>query len=538
MAAQARQALAQFTALRVRHQNVMLPGIFHRDYLPLAGSAATDWEGGLARELGRGQPDAALALATSMAREAGQGVEYYQRYQQTALTHLIRAAYLGCLASHAAQLGSAGEAMGRASRAWRGAVRAGAWMAAGAAGLSWLCQKLPWHFLLYYLAPVLVWSRAAWLLATRSFPASRPGPAVLLLALQVIATLLLLRQTFFQRCWLSVGLVVCLAPLAALPRPGPAPPRSLPLLWLACLACLAVFPWLAPVDGRAAHPGLVLLTGLTTTAAALHLLPSPAWLSLGPSLASFTVASTAWLGTTTLPAQLATWLLFCGALPAAVWGSRPHYRERGPALCLALTTQYLTLSLSYEAVFLPVLCLAMALWAHMEDTLQHKKNDHFGEFLRVNRGGKTMKTRVTLQDVSCILSFLFIIVYSFFATGNIASLNSFDPSAIRCFVSVFSPFLMGGLLLVKILIPFLVASLFFIQIIWFRGCDFPLVMNVLQLFCDFLGLLFFDLVQSTGSWLDIGTSLSHFVIVEGTTILIVILLHIAAMISKLNIKVL
>ena len=148
---------------------------------------------------------------------------------------------------------------------------------------------------------------------------------------------------------------------------------------------------------------------------------------------------------------------------------------------------------------------------------------------------QVMKRKVTIADVSCILSFLFIIFYSFFATGNIASLNSFDPSSIRCFVAIFSPFLMGALLLVKILIPFLVVSLFFIQIIWFRACDFGLVLNVLQMFCDILGLMFFNLVRSEGSWLDIGSSISHFVIVEGTTIFVVFLLYFAALISKCKI---
>jgi hypothetical protein len=35
----------------------------------------------------------------------------------------------------------------------------------------------------------------------------------------------------------------------------------------------------------------------------------------------------------------------------------------------------------------------------------------------------------------------------------------------RCFVAVFNPFLMGGLLMVKIIIPFLLTAIFFSQII-------------------------------------------------------------------------
>ena len=185
-------------------------------------------------------------------------------------------------------------------------------------------------------------------------------------------------------------------------------------------------------------------------------------------------------------------------------------------------------------IFLKILSLTIIVLALSSQAMDgYKKNDYFGSFLRRNRE-KVFKKMVTMKDVSCILSFLFLIFYSFFATGNIASLNSFDPSSIRCFVAVFSPYLMGGLLLIKILIPFLAVSLFFVQIIWFRACDFGLVMNVLQMFCDILGLMFFNLVKSSGSWLEIGSSLSHFVIVEATTIFIVVLLYLAAAISKVN----
>merc|ERR1712029_402179 len=156
----------------------------------------------------------------------------------------------------------------------------------------------------------------------------------------------------------------------------------------------------------------------------------------------------------------------------------------------ALIASYNLLSLSYEALFLPMLCLTMAFWSKMEDTQSHnlyKKDDYFGSFLRHNRE-KVMKRFVTLPDVSCILSFLFIIFYSFFATGNIASLNSFDPSSIRCFVAIFNPFLMGGLLLMKILLPFLLVSVAFVQLLSLRNLDIRAISGVLQLSGDCLGL--------------------------------------------------
>lgn len=56
-----------------------------------------------------------------------------------------------------------------------------------------------------------------------------------------------------------------------------------------------------------------------------------------------------------------------------------------------------------------------------------------------------------------ILTAIFIEI-GFFGTGNVASLNSFNPSFLRCFLSVFSPFVMTALLIFKVTLPFLAIS--------------------------------------------------------------------------------
>ena len=74
---------------------------------------------------------------------------------------------------------------------------------------------------------------------------------------------------------------------------------------------------------------------------------------------------------------------------------------------------------------------------------------------------------------------LFFIVLAFFGTGNIASINSFDPSFVYCFVTVFSPFVMGSLLLYKIIIPFLLVTCFFRAICSLIKVMFALVLTFL-----------------------------------------------------------
>ena len=155
-------------------------------------------------------------------------------------------------------------------------------------------------------------------------------------------------------------------------------------------------------------------------------------LCAGPGLAAACVHYTA----ATQPGlsaavQGAAWALFLASVPASLLATRPFYLERSPFLCLALLSSYNLLSLSYEvssrinkfsprlqskckctqmghfksvnmtqypdnieinkllkAIFLPVLCLAMAFWSNMEDTQSqylYKKDDYFGSFLRNNR---------------------------------------------------------------------------------------------------------------------------------------------------------
>lgn len=47
------------------------------------------------------------------------------------------------------------------------------------------------------------------------------------------------------------------------------------------------------------------------------------------------------------------------------------------------------------------------------------------------------------------------VLISFFGTGNLASISSFDPNCVRCFVDTFSPFLMAALIIMKLFIPVL-----------------------------------------------------------------------------------
>lgn len=152
---------------------------------------------------------------------------------------------------------------------------------------------------------------------------------------------------------------------------------------------------------------------------------------------------------------------------------------------------------------------------------------------------------------------------SFFGTGNIASISSFDPNWVRCFVSTFAPFLMASLIILKLLIPILLTMCAIRQIqsitmvltnLFSLFCLFnlsPLHLNrrlsitqvpldkyfiIILLCCDIMCLHFLFLVKNTGSWLEIGTSISHFVIMESTTVVLCLLQLIASFLTSYQLQ--
>nr|XP_035939746.1 GPI ethanolamine phosphate transferase 1-like isoform X1 [Halichoerus grypus] len=176
--------------------------------------------------------------------------------------------------------------------------------------------------------------------------------------------------------------------------------------------------------------------------------------------------------------------------------------ERLFSILLSSMSAYLLLSTGYEALFPLVLSCLMFVWIQVEqETLQQLSVSYKQKVTSLQftyNPDITQFRQIYLDDVRRAFFLVFFLVTAFFGTGNIASVNSFDLASVYCFLTVFSPFMMGALMMWK---PFL----------------------MVLIISDIMALHFFFLVKDYGSWLDIGTSISQYVIVMSMTIVLVFL---------------
>lgn len=131
--------------------------------------------------------------------------------------------------------------------------------------------------------------------------------------------------------------------------------------------------------------------------------------------------------------------------------------------------------------------------------------------------------RLNLSDVRISLFFLFLLQSAFFSTGNIASVSSFSLDSVYRLIPVFDPFSQGALLVLKLMIPFAVISANLGILNRRIGVPPSSLFMVVMAVSDVLTLNFFWMVRDEGSWLDIGTTISHFVIASLLCVFVAIL---------------
>ncbi|KAK6517209.1 Glycosyl phosphatidyl inositol anchor synthesis, variant 3 [Arthrobotrys conoides] len=184
-----------------------------------------------------------------------------------------------------------------------------------------------------------------------------------------------------------------------------------------------------------------------------------------------------------------------------------HYQHQLMVPFLTFSPTFIILTISYEGLFYVSFCAMLATWVQME-YLVYQQINSTEEDRAKDKGVRTLD----LGDNRIALFFFFFIQAGFFGTGNVASLGSFSLESVCRLIPIFSPFSMGAVLVFKLLIPFAVisANLGVLNRI-IQAPPSALFMIVMSM-TDVLTLNFFYMVKDEGSWLDIGTTISHFVI--------------------------
>ncbi|VDO92054.1 unnamed protein product [Heligmosomoides polygyrus] len=205
-----------------------------------------------------------------------------------------------------------------------------------------------------------------------------------------------------------------------------------------------------------------------------------------------------------------------------------------PALCLllmcyhfvdsvytvsgSLFVPYSLLSIAYESMF--TLCFIPLLALFLRFEFGHLSDDEFAHL----PASQTLNTKITGAELRRAVICVSFVLATLFGTGNFASMNSFNPSTLSRFISVFSPFTMAALLILKLFIPLLMISLVFAAVLRFNHEAIQRLSCLVLIITDLMAMCFFHHLKDDGSWLDIGLSISQYLISMCMSVAVLLLL--------------
>lgn len=178
---------------------------------------------------------------------------------------------------------------------------------------------------------------------------------------------------------------------------------------------------------------------------------------------------------------------------------------------------FVILTISFEGIFYLGFSITLITWVRLEHTIYKNTLPPIpaafqkGVALPPSISPSPFRA-LTLSDLRTALFFLTLLQSAFFSTGNVASISSFSLDPVYRLVPIFDPFSQGALLLLKLLVPFaLISANLGILNKRLGVAPSALFMLVMSL-SDLLTLHFFWVVRDEGSWLEIGSTISHFCI--------------------------
>lgn len=467
----------------------------------------------------------AIEASARVREEIFRGLKYYQKYDWVLLRSVISLGYVGWMlyifVAMAMAKAKAMVSIPESSHPRAAKLVKTSFLLLTVASFMYLWTKgAPIQYHLYFAFPLFFWYATAVKACSRG-PIrilSVLGADGNLLALVVYAVAMeCLVFSFFHRSLLAVvipGLAIGLLSLIK----GWTFSASQQLL-LPLFLAVAVFPLLNPIQqansillylGVASIGGfgLVMVKRLQPEFSVLRGMLFAALLGLAAGTIYHADALfAAKLGVSQFSQQLA-WIVLLLSLASPLLLARgcSTPSTRLLAIFLGLAPAYVILSISYEPLFLTAFCAPLITWTVLKDRQ--------GKALPASTSIPDGKDNSPLDRMILFLSYKLVayILLAFFGTGNFASISSFALPSVYRLVTRFSPFLMAALLIVKLLIPMVFLSAAYGAIVRMLSVPTTSIFLVVVGTIDLMTLSFFFLVRDHGSWLEIGTSISHFIL--------------------------
>ena len=199
-------------------------------------------------------------------------------------------------------------------------------------------------------------------------------------------------------------------------------------------------------------------------------------------------------------------LLFISLFPFPLYRT-PKENNILLKLLLYIYPLYILFTRSYEGLFLLFFYNYLQLWVKMK--WREKSEEKTEE--NSEKDGENQNKKYTFNLID-IFMYMTLSYTSAFSTGNVASISGFTISSVFRFVTKYWPFLITGLIMIKILIPslFVTVSLFEICKKYNYSSTDSLFMLIAM--CEIMNIKFFFDIRDFGSWLEIGMSIAFFII--------------------------
>ncbi|KAF9445334.1 PigN-domain-containing protein [Macrolepiota fuliginosa MF-IS2] len=227
-----------------------------------------------------------------------------------------------------------------------------------------------------------------------------------------------------------------------------------------------------------------------------------------------------------LPVRVLNWILLVIPSLLPYTNTLPHHTTSSKLLMYLLSFGpcFVILSISVEGLFFVTYSAALLGWVISEkitkypnivDPALREKAKADGKMEKIANGGTIAGTIAgyvfDANDMRLALTFLFFVHLGFFGIGNVASISSFYLEPVYRLIPIFSPFSMSTLLLFKLLAPYVMLSTIFAHLNHALRLPPFSILLVSMCISDVMTLMFFYRVRDTGSWLQIGESITFFV---------------------------